>query len=370
MEIVSDFDQLQRAAEHLSGAPTYYIDTEFESSKQGKRLSLIQISCGETIYIVDALTIPNLAPLGEVTCRADAEWVLHAGLQDVELLMQSFGKRPIPMLFDTQVVWGLLGPEASVSLSFLQFRVLGIRASKGYQADDWIRRPLPPAQLEYAAQDIEHLPALAQTLRERAVKSGRDPIIHPACRELLFPQSQPATPLKFESFRNAWQLDGRGQLALRKLISWHNELPAHQATLQPRTLLAISGRLPESRGDLGRIKGVSPGVLRRHGATIVSRLDEVRNQPVDESLLEPPAYASFEQNLREARLLLIRAELCSRLSIAPEIALPMALVRRMMTRAEEAQTVVAGADELSGWRRPLLAAGFRVRAAELEASVG
>src|SRR6185503_6182818 len=125
-----------------------------------------------------------------------------------------------PQLFDTQVVWGLLGPEASVSLAFLVFRVLGMRSSKGYQSDDWLRRPLPRAQLEYAASDIVHLPALERALRERARELGREHVIADACRELLLPEPQGTTLLSFESFRNAWQLDGAGQTALRALIEW------------------------------------------------------------------------------------------------------------------------------------------------------
>src|SRR5262249_54911670 len=136
-------------ARELEGAERLYIDTEFESSKRGKLLSLIQISRGDEVFVVDALQLPDLSALGRVMFQPGVEWVLHAGLQDVELLLARFEQKSPPALFDTQVAWGLLGPEASVSLAFLQFRVLGIRSSKGYQADDWLRRPLPRAQLEY-----------------------------------------------------------------------------------------------------------------------------------------------------------------------------------------------------------------------------
>src|SRR5207253_1865023 len=106
-----------------------------------------------------------------------------------------FGRPAPPALFDTQVVWSLLGPEASVSLAFLQFRVLGVRSSKGYQADDWLRRPLPKAQIEYAASDIIHLPALEQDLRRRARDLGREHVIADACRELLLPEPAGTTLL-------------------------------------------------------------------------------------------------------------------------------------------------------------------------------
>lgn len=354
--------ELELGLRELEGAPRLYLDTEFESSKRGKRLSLLQISRGEDVYIVDALELPSLASLGAVLFRPDVEWVLHAGLQDVELLLELFGQATPPLVFDTQIVWGLMGPEASVSLAFLQFRLLGVRSNKGYQADDWLRRPLPRAQLEYAARDIEHLPELWRVLREKMSKLGREHLIHEVCRELLLPPP-PAAPaaLTFESFRNAWQLDGAGQNALRALLEWHNAQPREAAGLQSRTLLAIASRMPGSVKDLSRIKGVSPGFCRSHGAEIIALVARARMSSPAREALEPVDYASFDDMVREARLQLVRAELCAELSIAPELALPMALMRRMYQRAKVEGELSAAARELSGWRRALLEPGFSER---------
>jgi ribonuclease D len=342
----------------LRGAPRYYIDTEFESSKRGKRLSLIQISRGDEAYIVDALQLPSLEELGDVLFAPGTEWVLHAGLQDVELLLLMFDRTTPPDLFDTQVVWSLVGPESSVSLAFLQFRVLGVRSSKGYQADDWIRRPLPKAQLEYAAQDIAYLPALERDLRQRAAQLGREHVIHAACRELLVPAPAAPSVLSFESFRNAWQLDGVGQSALRALIDWYNALPPDTAPIQSRTLLSIASRLPTNVRDLSRIKGVSPGLTRAFGAELVGLLSNARAAASLGESLEPVDYASFEDYVREARLLLARAELCAELHIAPDLALPMALVRRMLARAKLSNDLREGASQLEGWRAELLREPF------------
>jgi ribonuclease D len=366
VRVLGTREELTAGLRELEGAPRYYLDTEFESSKRGKRLSLIQISRGEEIFLVDALRIGQLLPtqrgslrdLGAVVCRADAEWVLHAGLQDVELLLEVFEAKSAPALFDTQLVWGMLGPEASVSLAFLVFRVLGIRSSKGYQADDWMRRPLPRAQLEYAAQDIAHLPAIERELRSRAQKLEREPLINEICREALLPAPAQPLALTFESFRNAWQLDSIGQAALRALCDWFNALPSEHATLQPKTLLSIASRMPQTADELSRIKGVSTQVSRQHTAELLALLARARNTAPEAGSMEPVDYASFEDFVREARLLLARAEVCQELSIAPDLALPMAVVRRMQQRAHATGELGSAALELTGWREALLAPSF------------
>jgi len=366
VRLLSTPEELDAALRDLQDAKSYYVDTEFDSSRRGKRLSLIQISAGGDIYLVDALRQPSLGALGDVLCQSGRQWVLHAGLQDVELLLEAFGRDEPPALFDTQVAWGLVGPEAGVSLAFLQFKLLGVRSSKGHQADDWMRRPLPSAQLAYAAQDIAHLPELERELRRRARDLGREDEIHEASREFLMPTPAAPLPLSFDSFRNAWQLDGAGQAALRSLVDWYNALPGSPPGLQSRTLLSIAGRLPTSLRDLARIKGVSATLAREHGGAIVSLMQRARRS-ADEGLdLEPPAYGSFDDFVAEARLQLIRAETCAELEIAPDVALPMALVKRMNHRVKATGRLDAAAEEIHGWRRRVIGEALARRIERLD----
>jgi len=220
--------------------------------------------------------------------------------------------------------------------------------------EDWLRRPLPTAQLEYAARDIEHLPALEKHLRERARQAAREQWIPEVCRELLLPAPADPLPLTFESFRNAWQLDGVGQTALRSLVDWQNALPGEQPQVQPKTLLSIASRLPGSVQDLSRIKGVSPSFCRSYGARIIALLAQAKRSAPAGEALEPNDYANFDDLVREARLMLVRAELCAELSIAPDLALPMALMRRMQQRANTARDLAAASQELHGWRAAML----------------
>jgi ribonuclease D len=348
---------LAEVTRSLSGADTYYLDTEFESARSGKTLSVVQVSRGDDIHLVDALRLRHLEPLGRVLGRSGVTWVLHAGLQDVELLERRLGLREVPRLFDTQIAWGLTGPEASVSLAYLQYRVLGIRSMKPHQADDWMRRPLPRSQLEYAASDIEHLPALHEALLADARKLHREDAVFEACRELLLPTEEaPAAPLSLASFRNAWQLDAEAQAALRFLIEHQRSLRDGRGSLGTKTLLAIASRLPRKPSDLERIKGVPGWWARRHGKGVldgirkaVAAVDEASFEPI-----EPPAYATWEDIRHDGWLAFARAEVSARARVAPELGFNGRVMKAMRRSLADDPRREAAAGALEGWRRELL----------------
>jgi ribonuclease D len=362
VELIQSDAGLRSAASELSGARCLYLDTEFESVRSGTTLCLLQLSRGDTTFLIDTLRVESLHPLSEVLADAQAEWVLHAGQQDVALLMSRLGLREPPRLFDTQVAWALLGPEYSVSLSYLQYRMLGIRSGKAHQADDWKRRPLPASQLAYAAADIEHLPALRKILGERAAELGRAELVSLASAESVWPEPETPAPLALESFRNAWQLEVPNQAALHALIDWYNALAPAQQKRAPesKTLLSIAGRLPRTLDDLSRIKGVSRTFLQEHGAHVVAAMERAigRAKATDHVVIEPPAYASFEEIRLDAWLTLARAEICAELSVAPELALPGRVLRPLKLSLLAEHDPERAAAHLRGWRETLLKEAF------------
>lgn len=362
VELIQSDASLRSAASALAGARCLYLDTEFESTRGGTTLCLLQLSGGDTTFLIDTLRIESLHPLSDVLADPQTEWVLHAGQQDVALLMSRLGLRSPPRLFDTQVAWALLGPEYSVSLSYLQYRVLGIRSGKAHQADDWKRRPLPESQLAYAAADIEHLPALRKILGERAASLGRAELVHLASVDTAWPEPEPPGPLALESFRNAWQLEVQNQAALHALIEWYNALaPADQKRApESKTLLSIAARLPRTLDELSRIKGVSRGFLQEHGAKVVRDMVHAADQAraADHVVIEPPPYATFQEIRLEAWLTLARAEICAGLSVAPELALPARVLRPLKLVLLLTQDLEAAAVHLRGWRETLLKDAF------------
>jgi ribonuclease D len=359
-QLVATRSDLEAAAKTLEAAPVLYVDTEFESNRQERTLCLLQISSGDQVYLVDTLRLKDLGPLEPALARPGVEWVLHAGQQDVDLLIESLRLGQAPVLFDTQVAWALQSPEPSVSLAYLKYKLLGVRSSKGHQTDDWKRRPLPDSQLAYAAEDIEHLPLLRSRLSERARALGRLDIVRAASRDAVWPEPEPPPRVSLDSFRNAWQLDPHSQAGLRFIIDWYNGLDAHgrAAAPEPKALLSIAMRMPETAAELGRIKGVPRRWAEKHGEWIAGRLMRASAEAATSDFvpIDPPPYATFEEIRLDAWLASVRAEVCETLEVAPELALPGKVLRHMRADLLVARHFEAAIEQLAGWRRDLLMA--------------
>ena len=366
MKLIATASDLAQLSQALRGAEILYLDTEFESNRSGIELCLLQVSDGRQIFLVDAIALRDLTPLAEAF-QTGALWVLHAGQQDVMLLGERLDLRTRPRVFDTQIAWSLSTVEHSVSLAYAQFRALGLRGTKAHQADDWVRRPLPASQLAYAAADVEHLPELYRFLSQRLTALGRVDLVPIASAESVWTEIAPPTVLSLESFRNAWQLDHRGQAALRYLIQWFNELPEREREQAPenKTLLSLAGRLPRSVDDLQRIKGVPRSWSRELAQSLVTGLtraaelaDATGFVPID-----PPAYATKQELRLDGWLAAARAEVCVSLEVAPELALPSRIMKGFRSHVASHGTTALG-NALEGWRKELLAGPLARFAAE------
>jgi ribonuclease D len=285
------------------------------------------------------------------------EWVLHAGLQDVELITRHFSVSAPARLFDTQIAWGLLSPEASVSLAYLTYRLLHVRSEKAHQADDWVQRPLQSSQLRYAAADVEHLGEIQERLLIMADKLERVAHLYQATSEALLPPRPPRVVLSLNSFRNAWQLSPAKQAALQFIIRWYNALSpkAQRHVPESKVLLSVAAAAPTSLSSLGRIKGVSPSFVQQYGQELVAGMQDAvaKAASADYQLLEPAPYATFDEIRLDAWLTGWRAHLAVQLQFAPELVLPGRVMKEVKT-CLETQGREAMHDALDGYRRALL----------------
>lgn len=98
--------------------------------------------------------------------------LLHDATQDIQHLCRWTGCRAPRSVFDTRVAAGFCGLPATLSLAALVEETLGIHLAKTETLTDWLRRPLSPQQLTYAAQDVIWLAPAARRLVALASERG------------------------------------------------------------------------------------------------------------------------------------------------------------------------------------------------------
>src|SRR2546421_1720566 len=256
--------------------PLVGADTEAASFHRYRdRIFLVQLSSrdGRTA-IIDPLALPDLAPLGELLGDQAVEKVFHDADYGLRILDRDYRFRAA-RIFDTRIAAQLAG-EPAVGLAALLEKYVGVKLAKEHQKADWSRRPLPPAMLEYAAADTQHLPALRDALRDRLTQLGRlawaEEEFTPL--ESLRWTGAPDSGEAFQRVKGARALAPRSLAALRELYGWREGLAAEQDKATFRiigndALLAIAKALPRSPAELAQVPQLPATLARRHGPALL-----------------------------------------------------------------------------------------------------
>jgi ribonuclease D len=258
-EYIDQPEAFAAVLDHLSRAQVYAVDTEFHRERTYyPRVALVQIKWGDRLVLVDPLAV-DLEPLGEVL-DGPGLVVMHAAGQDLEVMLRECGTVPRRM-FDTQIAAGFLGMR-SPSLAALHERILGMRLGKGDRLTDWLRRPLEPNQLAYAASDVEHLleiyDALVADLEARSRTEWAEAETEKLRRKMVVARDPDDAWLRIKETRH---LKGPARGVARAVGAWR-ETVASERDLPPRFILSdlavvsVAQKAPASIEALAKLRGV------------------------------------------------------------------------------------------------------------------
>ncbi len=284
------------------------IDTEFVWTRTYyPELGLVQLSWDqEHSALVDALAISDPSPLREVIADPSIVKILHEAASDLPILRRWCGVLPV-QVFDTRIGAGFCGLTTAVSLSGLLDSQLGVTLAKTETRTDWLQRPLSPAQLQYAAEDVAWLPLLHETLHEKIEKLGNLDWFKEemsACEQ----EEYYAEPDPGESWRRVsgmGSLSGVALAVLRELAAWRESTARSLNKARPRLLrdeqlIYAAQHQPKTLDDCRTIPNLWPRSVEKYGPDIVEAVQRgletppsewpfLGNMPVDKRTLKTQA---------------------------------------------------------------------------------
>ena len=199
------------------------LDTEFVRERTWwPQLALVQIAVGDALLLVDPLAPGITEALAPLLADTAVLKVMHSASEDLIAFKHACGVVPAP-LFDTQVAAALTGVGAGVGYQRLVQETLGVALSKGETRSDWLRRPLSPAQLEYAIDDVRHLFALHDQLDARLSQLDRRAWLDEDCARMVAnARRDELERWPHLSMRAVQFLDAAGQTRLLRLLRWRD----------------------------------------------------------------------------------------------------------------------------------------------------
>jgi ribonuclease D len=281
-EVVTTEDALQRAIRIARKADCVGVDTEFLWERTYyARLGIVQLALDEeACWIIDAVAIRDLSPLGSLLSDASTTKLLHDAQQDLTLLRRATGSYP-RSIFDTRLACGFAGLTASISLEAALREMLAISLPKTETRANWVNRPLTERQIHYAFDDVRYLPGLREALLRRASDRG--------LKQWMLADMKALDDEGLYAERDAdeqyLRVRGRGHMTetatatLRLLAAWREREAARRD--RPRghivpdaALLSMARERPAAFAGLRQCEGVSQRAARRYGQVLLRMIKE------------------------------------------------------------------------------------------------
>lgn len=338
------------------------LDTEFVSERTYvPQLGLIQVAGNGTIAAVDPLAIQSLDPLVELLQDPSIEKVIHAGRQELEILV-AYGYGVPQPIFDVQIAAAFVGCGEQVSYLHLIQDLMGHRLQKKETLTNWLQRPLRQAQLEYAWEDVEYLLPVAEKLRERLAARGRGVWVQEEFAKLTetvcWPRVEPGKEYQLVS---GWsRLDHRGLAVLCELAAWR-EREAQQRNWPRRRVLAdavlleLARRRPTHPQELRNIRALPRRVADGNASAVIAAVQRGLQTPEADLPKRPlkPKTAPHQLAIVDllATLVKIRA---LEMEIAPSLLATQRDLKDLIHHFHNSAT--ASLPLLQGWRKQAIGA--------------
>ena len=352
--MISSDASLAAACRRWSDARIIGLDTEFVRERTYyPHPALVQVSDAQGVLLVDPTKIADYGPLAEVLADPAVLVVMHACGEDLEVLEVMIGTTP-RRVFDTQLAAAFAGQRFSLGYRELVAMLLDITLDKGETRSNWLRRPLNPSQLLYAALDVLYLLPLY-----RHLSSALDRLRRTSWLEEEIEHQRRVRAADCQPEASYLRIRGRGALSptrhavLRRLSAWREteatarDMPRRHL-LRDETLIALANAPAPAGGRLNPASGISARFRRRYESTVTERIHA--------ALADGPADADYPINLRPyadtlARMRDTTRQTAKRLGLPPELLAARRALESLLAATLEKRAIPP---EFRGWRRDVV----------------
>ena len=223
---IFDQDDLFLLEKELSNCKFFALDTEFDwRTTYFPKLSLVQISVNETLFLVDCLKVNPRNILKKYLEDSNILKIFHSVRSDTIVLSKCLDSYT-QNVFDIQIADILISNEGINSYANIVKKFFYIKLKKSETNSNWLKRPLTRNQLEYALDDVDFLVEIYQHQKKILKKINLLEKAFLDSEQEAFLGNQPLKKIRLKKQEN--KLSKRN----KEIFQWREEL-AEQENIPP-----------------------------------------------------------------------------------------------------------------------------------------
>jgi ribonuclease D len=314
--------QFEELCDHLRGSGVVGFDTEFVAEDYFRpKLCLLQFATTKRVAAVDPFEIQDLNPWWELMADEETTIVVHGGREEVRFCQHALG-RPPRKLVDVQIAEGLLSRGYPLSYTSLAQRVLDEKVHSHETRTEWRRRPLTKEQIDYALDDVRHLPLIWEKQQRSLTKRKRLSWAESEFERFVREAARDRGDEPWRRLSGAAKLSRRGMAVLRELHRWRDEVASERdrpprGILRDDLLVEVAKRQPRSVEDVTSVRGMQRRDYIRLAPELVEGVQRAMALPEGDLPVKSPPLPAVAQNEVLGKVLGIAlAQRCAELGVS------------------------------------------------------
>ena len=278
--LLESLAQLEEAEKTWINCNILGIDTEFVRERTYRaELGLVQISDGETAWLLDPIAVKSYDPLLRMMKNPGILKLLHSGSEDMEVLQNAIGAIPEPLI-DTQIACAMLGQPLQLGYHHALKWLFDVDIDKDQTRSNWCKRPLNERQLHYAAMDVVLLPEMLLTLRPKLEEAGRWSWLEEDVTRMRSNALEAVDPeYAYMRFSAIGRMDNETLQTLKYLARWREKVAdernrARGFVVSDSAMLQLARTKPSSAEQLSDIDDIHPVALSLYEGTLLQLISD------------------------------------------------------------------------------------------------